>query len=111
MPRSAWLLVASGEPSLAPSVVFGPLAANDREDLVAPPLCGGCVGGTLTARGRIRALPLTSMQKPNGRFSQVGAGRLPADPGGRFDASERPPQAPQRDDLLLLLIVQDIATG
>ena len=41
---------------------------------------------------------------------QIAAGRLPTDRGGLFDAPQRPAQSPQRQDLLLFLVVaQDVA--
>ncbi len=43
------------------------------------------------------------------RGLQIGTGRLPTDARGRLDAPERPPEAPQCDDLLLVFVVQDIA--
>lgn len=39
---------------------------------------------------------------------QVLADRLAADAGRRLDARQRPAQAPQRADLLLFMVVQDV---
>ena len=45
-----------------------------------------------------------------GRF-QILAGRFPSDAGGFLDAPERPAKSPERHDLLLSLLVQDLAHG
>ena len=40
---------------------------------------------------------------------QIAAGRLPADARRRFDASQRPAESPQRQDLLSCVFAQDVA--
>jgi hypothetical protein len=42
---------------------------------------------------------------------QIGARRFPADRGGLLDAPQRPSQSPQRQYLLLFVVVQDVAHG
>ena len=42
-------------------------------------------------------------------LSQIGGRRFPADARGLLNATQRPSQSPQRDDLLFLLLVQDVA--
>src|ERR1019366_2809692 len=42
-------------------------------------------------------------------LSQIGGRRFPADARGLLNAPQRPSQPPQRDDLLFLLLVQDVA--
>ena len=43
------------------------------------------------------------------RGLQVAAGRLAPDPGRSLDASQRPPEASQRQDLLSFFFAQDVA--
>ena len=72
------------------------------------------VGGHLPRGGRFwRPVGRTAAAASHGYASglHVGADRLSTDTSGRFDAPERPPQASQGDDLLLVLVVQDIAHG
>jgi hypothetical protein len=97
---------------LAPGGRFWPIRVGGH-------LAGNCrfwcrVGGHLRCGGRFwgpnpRASASTA-DRNTGRF-QIVASRFPPDPGGGFDAPKRPAQSPQRQDLLLLLIVQDVAHG
>jgi hypothetical protein len=69
-------------------------------------------GGHLRRDGRFwrPRLRLTT-PAPDGHAggSQIAADRLATDAGGFFDAPERPAQAPERQNLLLLLVIQDVA--
>ena len=45
----------------------------------------------------------------NARGAQIAAGGLTAHTGRRLDPPKRPPQATEGEDLLLFLVVQDVA--
>ena len=70
------------------------------------------VGGHLRRGGRFwrpdRGPPPTPADR-DARGLEVAARGLPPDAGRRFDASQRPPESPQREDLLSLLLAQDVA--
>ena len=75
---------------------------------------GGCrrrVGGHLRRNGRFCRTSGRPAAAPHhhARGLQVAAGRLAPDPGRSLDASQRPPEASQRQDLLSFLFGQDVA--
>ena len=71
----------------------------------------GCgVGGHLVGRfcRRSPSPPAWRPHRDPGR-SQISRRRFPTDAGALLNAPQRPSQPPQRDDLLFLFFVQDIA--
>ena len=76
------------------------MAGFDAESVDTSGVVAGFGGQTAAVR--------PTAHRNAGRF-QIAAGRLPTDAGGRLDPPKRPAQAPQRDDLLLFLVVQDVA--
>ena len=74
--------------------------------------CRG-VGGHLRCGGRIWWGPHVrpspgATHRDAGRL-QIRARRFPADARGGFDAAQRPPEAAERDDLILFEVAQDVA--
>ena len=69
------------------------------------------VGGHLRSNGRICRpfAPAATPAHTNPRRAEVAADRFSAHTRRRLDAPEGPAQAPQRQNLLLLLFVQDVA--
>ena len=69
------------------------------------------VGGHHRRNGRFCRAAAGTAAAPHPKASglQVAAGRLPAHPGGLFDAPERPAESPQRQNLLSFLVSQDVA--
>ena len=74
-------------------------------------VCGVRVGGHHRRNGRFCRVAARTTAAPHPKASgfQVAAGRLPAHPGGLFDAAERPAESPQRQNLLSFLVSQDVA--
>ncbi len=66
-------------------------------------------GGHLIGRFWFGSSPTAGWPKGNPGCTQVTGGSLAPDPRSCLDAPQAPAQPPQRDDLLFLLFVQDIA--
>ena len=72
---------------------------------------GKKVGGRLRRNGRFCRASGRPATAPHGQSGclQVAAGGLAPDPGGLFDPPQRPAEAPQRENLLSFLFLQDVA--
>ena len=90
----------------------GRFAAESVDTSAWWPVLPARVGGHLRRNGRFwpsmrrrRPRPRTAM--PGGL--QIAARRLATDAGRLLDAPQRPAQSPQRQDLLLFVVAQDVA--
>jgi len=71
--------------------------------------CGLRAGGHLVGRFCFPPAPAAGCPYGNARSLQISGCGLPANAGGLLNPTQRPAQLAQRDDLFLLLFVQDIA--
>jgi len=86
-----------------------PAGPRFRRDHCPPGRVRAKVGGHLYGRFCFLAAPTTRRSHGDARRSQIPRRRFAPNVRGLLDTPQRPPQLPQRDNLLFLLFAQDIA--
>ena len=95
------------------ALAWGARGGGESVDTPAGEIAGFCqrVGGHLPGNGRFcrpfARAPAAAHRQP--RRAQVAGGGFAAHGRGLGDSADRPAQTPQRQNLLLLLVVQDVA--